>query len=67
MQGAVDMAAKDPAKFGIAPDELQRRRSFVSQTRAEANSVRATLVRDRQAPRGRLPRSPHTNPRTNPP
>jgi len=38
------MAAKDPAKFGIAPDELQRRRSFVSQTRAEANSVRDTLA-----------------------
>ena len=44
LQGAVDNAAKDPAKFGIAPEELQRRRSFISQTRAEANSIRDTLA-----------------------
>ena len=42
MQATVDIAAKDPAKFGIGMDELQRRRSFVSQTRAEANSIRET-------------------------
>ena len=44
LQGAVDNAAKDPAKFGIAPEELQRRRSFISQSRAEANSIRDTLA-----------------------
>ena len=44
MQGALDNAAKDPDNFGIAPEEMQRRRSFVSQTRAGANSIRDTLA-----------------------
>ena len=44
MQSAVDNAAGDHAKFGIAPDELERRRAFISQTRAEANSIRDTLA-----------------------
>jgi hypothetical protein len=44
MQSAVDNAAGDRAKFGIAPDELERRRTFISQTRAEANSIRDTLA-----------------------
>eukprot|EP00321_Phaeocystis_globosa_P004128 CAMPEP_0118828844 /NCGR_PEP_ID=MMETSP1162-20130426/20891_1 /TAXON_ID=33656 /ORGANISM="Phaeocystis Sp, Strain CCMP2710" /LENGTH=275 /DNA_ID=CAMNT_0006759925 /DNA_START=47 /DNA_END=872 /DNA_ORIENTATION=+ len=44
MQSAVDHAAGDHAKFGIAHDELERRRAFISQTRAEANAIRDTLA-----------------------
>ena len=56
LQGAVDNAAKDPAKFGIAPEELQRRRSFISQTRAEANSIRDTLAAARSVKSARKER-----------
>ena len=43
MQATVDIAAKDPAKFNIGQDELQRRRNFVSKTRKEANAISDTL------------------------
>lgn len=56
LQGAVDNIARDPDKFGIAPDELQRRRSFVSQTRAEANSIRDTLAAARSVKSARKER-----------
>ena len=56
LQGAVDNIARDPDKFGIAPDELQRRRSFVSQTRSEANSIRDTLAAARSVKSARKER-----------
>lgn len=43
MQATVDIAAKDPDKFGIAPAELQRRREYVSKTRAEVSMYSETL------------------------
>ena len=33
MQATVDIATKEPDKFGIAPEELKRRREYVTQTR----------------------------------
>jgi len=43
LQATVDIAAKDPDKFGIAPAELKRRGQYVSKTRAEVSMYSETL------------------------
>ena len=49
MQATVDIAAKDPDTFGIAPAELKRRGQYVTKTRAEVSMYSETLVNFKSA------------------
>ena len=43
MEGAVAMAARDPARFGLGPEEIERRRAWTTRTRSRIGKVTLAL------------------------